>query len=408
MVYMARHKTETRLATFQKGKRKISLCKGKEKGQVLYWIEEENGEKTSTSRVSSFSEAMTLLNNYPWPEMDMEYIHPTIADQIAEARASYGGKMPNHKVNSQLRILQIFLRFLQKERLSLEELQEQYGKHPETLKKDIEYIRIALDNMQNLKYDRQEKKYYIADNPELLTIGDSLVLLLMLYHSRVLNEDECQLLVEKLIKNFSLDQQGKLKKFFQSYKYHYKPVQNQDLLEKIDILFNAILDQYIVQFEYSRDGRIKTRKVIPYSIIFHDGMFYLAAHKQELENTEPVYWRLDKMSNVTKLQERFRTEKHIDLGLYRMQSFNMFTGELMKVRIKMKSYLQEYLYRECVKAKEIEKLDDEWSIYELEVRGSKGIILWLLQQKDEIEVLSPPQLREEVKDIIRRMYQVYH
>lgn len=73
----------------------------------------------------------------------------------------------------------------------------------------------------------------------------------------------------------------------------------------------------------------------------------------------------------------------------------------------MKSCLQDYLYRECVKAEEVEKLDDEWSIYELEVRGTQGIILWLLQQKDEIEVLSPQSLRDEVKEIIGRMYQVY-
>ncbi|HBI02631.1 MAG TPA: WYL domain-containing protein, partial [Paenibacillaceae bacterium] len=46
-------------------------------------------------------------------------------------------------------------------------------------------------------------------------------------------------------------------------------------------------------------------------------------------------------------------------------------------------------------------------IYELEVRGTQGIILWLLQQKDEIEVLSPQSLRDEVKEIISRMYQVY-
>ena len=404
---MAKYKTETQIALFQKGKQKISLHKAQKKGKEIYWVEEENGEKSISAQVTTLSEAMELLNHYPWAKMETEFIHPIIVDRIAEMRETYGGKSAKKKVNSQLRILQMFLRFMQKERLSLEELQEEYGKHPETLKKDIEYIRIALDQIHHLKYDRLEKKYFIAENPDLLTIGDSLVLLLMLFHSRVLNQDECQLLVSKLIKSYSPDQQIKLRQFFESYKFHYKPVQEQELLKKIDTLFNAILDQNIVQFDYFKDGNTKTRKVIPYTIIFHDGMFYLAAHKSELENSQPVFWRLDKMSNVETLQEKFRLQKHIDLGEYRMQSFNMFTGELMKVRMKMKSCLQEYLYRECVKAEEVEKLDDEWSIYELEVRGTQGIILWLLQQKDEIEVLSPQSLRDEVKEIIGRMYQVY-
>ena len=404
---MAKNKTETQIALFQKGKQKVSLHKAREQGKETYWVEEENGEKTISSQVSSLTEAMVLLNNFPWAKMETEFIHPTIVDQIAEMRETYGGKGSKKKVNSQLRILQIFLRLMQKERLSLEELQEEYGKHPETLKKDIEYIRIAFDHVNKLKYDRLEKNYFIEEDADILTIGDSLVFLLMLYHSRVLNQDECQLLVSKLIKSYSPDQQIKLRQFFESYKFHYKPVQDYELLSKINTLFNAILNQNIVQFDYLKDGKTKTRKVIPYTVIFHDGMFYLAAHKSELENSKPVFWRLDKMSNVESLQERFRLEKHIDLGEYRMQSFNMFTGELMKVRIKMKSHLQEYLYRECVKAEVIEKLDDEWSIYELEVRGTQGIILWLLQQKDEIEVLSPQSLRDEVKEIISRMYQVY-
>lgn len=404
---MARNKSETQIALFQKGKQKVSLHKTRKQGKEIYWVEEEKGVKTITSQVPSLTEAMALLNNYPWAKMETEYIHPTIVDQIAEMRETYGGKGSKKKVNSQLRILQIFLRLMQKERLSLEDLQEEYRKHPETLKKDIEYIRIAFDHINKLKYDRLEKNYYIEEDADILTIGDSLVLLLMLYHSRVLNQDECQLLVSKLIKSYSPDQQIKLRQFFESYKFHYKPVQDHELLSKINTLFNAILNQNIVQFDYLKDGKTKTRKVIPYTVIFHDGMFYLAAHKSELENSKPVFWRLDKMSNVESLQERFRLAKHIDLGEYRMQSFNMFTGELMIVRIKMKSLLQEYLYRECVKAEEIEIVDDEWSIYELEVRGTQGIILWLLQQKDEIEVLSPQSLRDEVKEIVGRMYQVY-
>lgn len=394
------------VASFAKGKQTVILYMKKEEGTELYWIE-ENGERIEADPVTSWEEAKELLNQYPWVKMNTAHVNLEYSDRIAEARENYSGKSSKKRVNSQLRILQIFMRVLHKEPINLEHLVMEYGKHVETIKKDIEYIRLALDANQQLKYDKVRKQYNLIGNEDFLTVGDSLALLLMLYHSRVLNQDECQSIVNKLIKSYSLSQQEKLRRFFRPFKAHYHPVQEHDLLEKIDILFKAILDQNIIQFKYQKNGEAIKGEVIPYTIVFHDGMFYLAAHKSDLHNEKPVYWRLDRISECKMLEDHFRLDEHIDLGEYRMQSFNMFTGELMKVKIKIKTRLLEYLKRECVMAWELEKLDDEWSLYEIEVRGTQGIILWLLQQKDKVEVLAPQELRQEMKETIDRMSKVY-
>lgn len=398
------------IAEFKKGKQKVALHAKRENVAWTYWlVNEDNGELKESPAVYSWDAATELLNQHPWTEMDMVKVASAFSDHIAELRdtTSNGGSSKKEKVNSQLRILQIFLRLLNKESVKLDQLMHEYGKHIETIKKDIEYIRLAIGSTQELKYDKVDKNYTLFFRDDFLTVGDTMVLLLMLYHSRVLNNDECQILVNKLTSFYSIEQQNKLKRFFRSYKYHYHPIQKDDLLQKIDTLFKAILEQRVLQFHYPKKGQLIKRKVIPYTIIFHDGMFYLAAHKIEIQNEKPVFWRLDRMCECKLLRDTFQHKENLDVGEYRMQSFNMFTGDLLKVKIKMKTKLKEYLDRESMKAQETQKLDEEWSVFEIEVRGTQGIILWLLQQKDEVEVLEPQQLRDEMKDIVKRMSNLY-
>lgn len=111
---------------------------------------------------------------------------------------------------------------------------EQYNVTEETIKRDISDIRFLYgDNHSAIIYNRTENAYQLVESEDVLSIQDCLLILTILYRSRGLNSKEMDELSHKLIKLFSDYEQIRIRKFFTSFKHHYKPIQEKDMLDLI-------------------------------------------------------------------------------------------------------------------------------------------------------------------------------
>lgn len=83
----------------------------------------------------------------------------------------------------------------------------------------------------------------------------------------------------------------------------------------------------------------------------------------------------------------------------------MYAGELQHLRIRYTGRNVEAILDRLPTA-EIVKKEECGYIVEAEVYG-KGIIMWLLSQGDNVEVLKPASIREEMKQLLSRMLEKY-
>ena len=68
--------------------------------------------------------------------------------------------MDHHEVNSLTRIVEIYEKLRQNGSIRVEQLALHYGKHPETIKKDIRYMKEALGSSgPAIDYDPATKLY---------------------------------------------------------------------------------------------------------------------------------------------------------------------------------------------------------------------------------------------------------
>ena len=77
----------------------------------------------------------------------------------------------------------------------------------------------------------------------------------------------------------------------------------------------------------------------------------------------------------------------------------------MKVQFNYRGGNTEAILNRLPTARILSEVDGV-QLIEAEVYG-KGILMWLLSQGDMIEVIKPKELREEMKEMLRRMMDLY-
>lgn len=380
------------------------LLKGKASPEC-YWIEWMNPNKETvmeySQQVDKWEDAVKLLKAYRWNTYETQYVNPSFAYKIMEAR--------NKKINSQQRILTLYDRFLRGDEMVKKTVAEEFKVGTEQIGRDFSKLRARFaDNNQTIKYDRIDKVFRLSSlDGELFAIEDAIALLLMIYTSRIFNEEEIERLTGKLLQPFSLENQRNVKRFLQSFFHYYEPIQTENILGAIRDTYYAINHRRVLAFYYSND-KTTYREVIPYGLTFHNGMLYILATKKDSNYKKPVPWRLDRITDLKVTNKRFvRKEPYLELGKYINQSMNMFTGTLQKVKLKIAEHLLEYLYRAFPGVATIKSKESEWLEVEIEVNGFQGILFWILQQAEFVEVLGPIELRQEVKEKIRKMQEIY-
>jgi predicted DNA-binding transcriptional regulator YafY len=397
--------------SFIKGGKTYGLYVDSVRRRSEYWLEMKgrDGNVEISDKVYTWDEAVTLLENHEWTKYENHKIDISFADMIAAAKSRNSGEKVK-EYNAQERVLEILKRLERNETIKMEEAKSEFEVVNATIQRDIELLRDFYQHTnKEIDYVHAKKGYELNVKGDYFTIDDCLIILLFLYGSRALNKNELKVFSDKMIGLFSKSEQIKLREFFQSYLYYYKPIQEQNLFDLFYSCFQAISEKRLLTFTYTNNlGISKNREVVPYTISYHDGKFYLLARIRESENEAPRSWQMDRIKNLKISNKKFSSPpSNLKVGEYVQRAVNMYGGEVEKVRLKVAASNLEFLKRKFPEVSISPSDEADWYDVRLEVLGIMGIELWVLQQGPNVEVLEPIKLRNNVKKLVGQMHQMY-
>lgn len=199
---------------------------------------------------------------------------------------------------------------------------------------------------------------------------------------------------------------------------------NEEIYYNIDVLNRAIRARRKVEFIYCKrvvtdDARaVKVRErrhvVSPYALIWSNDHYYLVCNNRKYDNL--MHTRIDRMKKVEMLEERARPfsevsqyKSYFDSADYVSKLFNMFSGSLKQLDfICDNSILEEILDRFgsgalITKSNE----DNEHFRMRIKIVVSEGLVSWIMQFGNKIEVIEPLSLREQVMERAKEILSVY-
>ncbi|MGN0487375.1 MAG: helix-turn-helix transcriptional regulator [Acutalibacteraceae bacterium] len=188
---------------------------------------------------------------------------------------------------------------------------------------------------------------------------------------------------------------------------------NEEIYYNIDIINRAIQSGKRISFTYiKRRLDMEESKVItdekeftvsPYAMIWNGDHYYLIGNNQKYDNL--MHTRIDRMKKVEILEERARSfsevspyRSYFDSADYSGKIFNMFSGDTQTLEISCdSSILEEILDRFGTDATIRVGGSENRFMLITKCVVSEGLVSWVMQFGDKIEVIEPQSLRKKIK-----------
>ncbi|MFV0255377.1 MAG: helix-turn-helix transcriptional regulator [Erysipelotrichaceae bacterium] len=287
------------------------------------------------------------------------------------------------------------------------------------LEKDYELIverkAIAknIEALINLGYDiEQANGYYLIDknfdDSELMFLIDGVLA------SKYIPKKQALSLVDKLC---SLSSEHFKKKIHSIKRTLVDRNVHNELFYNLDIIFEAIENNKKIAYQYNKFDLVNDqiqikqitknkKKVSPYEVVVNNGRYYLVANYNKYDNL--IHLRIDRMSDVVISSElryplyeisEFKEKRNIENNYLNKHS-SMYTGEVVNC---------DFLVEDSLLSEVIEtfgnntKVFKEKNKFKVRVRSDKGsLILFFKQFINEVVVLSPDELVNEIKNILEK------
>ena len=192
---------------------------------------------------------------------------------------------------------------------------------------------------------------------------------------------------------------------------------NNDIMENVDAIHNAIFQNLMISFQYFQWNIKKQpelrrggdRYVIsPWGLSWDDENYYLVGYDSEADKIK--HYRVDKMLHIkiekTRREGRYKF-KEIDMAAYAKKMFNMFDGEEQDVEILCTNNLAGVMIDRFGKDVSMYKVDEEHFKVRAKVAASSHFIHWIMALGAGAQIIGPESLVEEVKAEIKRLTEQY-
>lgn len=327
-------------------------------------------------------------------------------------------------MNSQARILHIFLQLLDGQTLSKRELMEAYQKDASSIQRDITIIQKALEARAEKRYlekdimteasfeeyiqeqslQRFGKGLYKIDffdgmnTNHVLTDAELLIILKILLASRALDKAELDRIVNKLL---SFSNNGKqLEKLIANEKLYYKGVPQEKLMETVEFICEGIVNRNLIQFDYYKLGENTTLQRVPNAIYFSDMYLYMLTDHQTAQDDADTQqlskFRINNMKNIRLISSNNKSEhkKRFEGGFLRKQTNLAFLGKPITMLIDF-YWDPVYVLDRFPDSRIISETNGVYRI-EMQVNDGYGMKMWLLSQGDMVKVISPQHMKDYI------------
>lgn len=272
-----------------------------------------------------------------------------------------------------------------------------------------------ISDLQELGYDIETGGgYYLAErdfeDSELRLLIDSVLA------SRYIPANQAKDLIDRLAAQSNI--------YFKKQVRHVSNIEKMEhtagqLFYTIEVLSQAIEDNRKVKFFYNRYDETKTLKktsrekhlVNPYQIVVANGRYYLLGNMDKYSNS--THFRVEKISDVEITDMAAKPVREVDefqnglnLPKHMAEHVYMFSGKSQLVRLRVsESGINDVI---------------DWLGSDIQItRESKDTLLvdvtanpqamkyWAVQFGEKVEILLPETLREEVRELVTKIYNKY-
>lgn len=313
-------------------------------------------------------------------------------------------------MNSQQRMLTIFLRLLEGKKVTKHELMEEFDKQSSTIQRDIGYIEEVLLNQKNggglfnaVNIERDGRGSYqlkrISDisNLERLTDTDILILLKILHSTRLFNQEEFLTLSNKLIA--TADNKDLLKQFIGNEQLHYQGISSEGIIEKLEIVMKAIVNHEMLEFSYAKNGNTAVFRRIPNAIYFSDLYFYMMSSSHTAQDDFELLamnkFKIHSMLDIKVISSHNRVDykDKFEGGVLRNQGVLPFLGNPITIVLDF-YYDPIYVLDRFPNSKIVQENNDGSIRFSIQGNDGYGVKMWLLGQGHHVKVISPKHIRD--------------
>lgn len=318
--------------------------------------------------------------------------------------------MSNYDTSSKIfRMFDLYEKFSHGDAIKKKQYATLYHVSEKTIQRDIadlnQYLEIHSEG--EVEYSKDKGYFLFGRNRGALTDSDIFAFAKILLESRAFSKNEMNRLIESLLSLCS--KKSEISKLIRNECFYYIPPRhNKNLVDFIWQIELSIRNCSYVHVTYQRqDGILKQRTLKPLGLIFDQYYFYLIANIYGIEAPHPAVFRVDRFQSYNITQKHFDVpyKSRFEEGQYRKRIHFMYQGNLIHIRFKFwGDSLETVLDR--IPTAEVTGYDDKKAILEAEVYD-RGIEMWLLSQKEYLEVLAPQSLRNSMRNTISKMLKNY-
>ena len=255
------------------------------------------------------------------------------------------------------RVLQIYAKLSDGYVVNKAEEAARYGVNERSIQRDIDHIRIFLDEdsdrtgvVNSIVYDRNAKGYRLETLYRIrLQNSEVLALCKILLDSRAFTKAEMVEMLDKLITCcVPKINQKRVKDLISNEEFHYvEPRHKTKFTDQMWDLGQAISESRFIEIDYYRtkDKQTVHRKLKPVAIMFSEYYFYLTAFIDDdevkkdfdvLNDSFPTIYRIDRIKSMEVLDERFHIpySSRFEEGEFRKRIQFMYGGKLQKVKFR--------------------------------------------------------------------------
>ena len=326
--------------------------------------------------------------------------------------------------NSNRRVLNIYLRLAEGKMIFIKEEVLRFDVSNRTIKRDIAEIRAALSNRYvktTLLYNKKKNGYYLTETmTNMIQDKDVLVICKMILESRIFAKKKIEEILDNLLKScLAKEDQKLIQELIANEKLYYtERTYRKEVSENVFDLAVAIKRQKLLLLTYQRTNTKKaaTYMVEPMAIQIFNNYFYLAAYLVEcdkekedirLKEDYPVLYRADQIEYIQVLEyhDRLSYVKRFQDEEFRKRVLFAQSGPLTRIQLRYTGN-QIDMIRDKLPAAEIKENGENEYIIDAEVCGD-GILTWILSQGEDMELIKPLNLRDRLKEMLKRMLKKY-
>ena len=245
--------------------------------------------------------------------------------------------------------------------------------------------------------------------PELKLLVDAI------QSSRFITEKKTNALIRKLEKLFSKYDAQKLQR--QVYVSGRIKTMNESIYYTVDAIHNAISENRKIRFQYFQWNVKKEMElrhggawyhISPWGLAWDNENYYLVGYDSDAGRIK--HYRVDKMLHIRISEEEREGREHfqkLDMADYTKKSFGMFGGEEQTVKLLVDNSLVGVILDRFGKDVMLIPADEGHFTVNVDVHVSGQFLGWIFSLGEQVKILSPEGVAEQMKQEAERLMRQY-